>query len=539
MHVNMNHEQNRGIIIYIKESMAHATVQLNVEMFQEACIIEIMLKDNDILLFCCVYRSPTETVNSSENNEKLNLLLKSLSDNKKYTHKCIIGDFNFKSINWSNWSSSLNEESKEERFLNTIRDCYLHQNIEEPTRSRGDDEPSLIDLLFTDEATQISDLKYLAPLGKSDHCILSFKYICYSPDVNKCKRFLYNKANYEMMKNDLNNHDWKDCLSELKPIEDSWKEFKDILLNLRDGYVPKSKDTTPPEERKGEIPLKKSVRDLIKQKSKLHRRWISLRSARSSPQLISESRQKYNIVRNKVKNEVMREKRNYEKRICERSKDNPKVFWKHVRSKMKSKDLIAPLLANPNDGDSLKYTDSEKAEILQKQFISAFTHEPSGDLPPFPERCAQTLSTRITEEMVMKEINELDENKSIGPDEIHAKMLKELKEYIVTPLTAIMNKSLKQGSLPLDWKLAHITPIFKKGAKNLAINYRPVSLTSIVCKLMERVIKKQAVKHLLVNDLISPKQYGFVKGRSTTTQLLAYLDSCAEFVSKGQVVYTI
>ena len=134
-------------------------------------------------------------------------------------------------------------------------------------------------------------------------------------------------------------------------------------------------------------------------------------------------------MRNKVKNEVMREKRNYEKRICERSKDNPKVFWKHVRSKMKSKDLIAPLLANPNDGDSLKYTDSEKAEILQKQFISAFTHEPSGDPPPFPERCAHILSTRITEEMVMKEINELDENKSIGPDEIHAKMLKELKEY--------------------------------------------------------------------------------------------------------------
>ena len=49
-----------------------------------------------------------------------------------------------------------------------------------------------------------------------------------------------------MMKKDLNNHDWKDCLLEHKPIEDSWKEFKDILLNLRDGYVPKSKDTTPP-----------------------------------------------------------------------------------------------------------------------------------------------------------------------------------------------------------------------------------------------------------------------------------------------------
>ena len=107
----------------------------------------------------------------------------------------------------------------------------------------------------------------------------------------------------------------------------------------------------------------------------------------------------------------------------------------------------------------------------------------------------------------------------MGPDEIHVMMLKKL---IVTQITAIMNQSLKQGSLPLDWKLAHITPIFKKGTKNLAINYRPVSLTSIVCKLMEKIIKKQAVKHLLEYDLISPKQYEFVKGRSTTTQLLAY-----------------
>ena len=74
MHVNMNQEQNRGIIIYIKESMAHATVQLNLEMFQKACIIKIMLKDNNILLSCCIYRSPMETANSSENNEKLNLL---------------------------------------------------------------------------------------------------------------------------------------------------------------------------------------------------------------------------------------------------------------------------------------------------------------------------------------------------------------------------------------------------------------------------------------------------------------------------------
>ena len=86
-------------------------------------------------------------------------------------------------------------------------------------------------------------------------------------------------------------------------------------------------------------------------------------------------------MRNKVKNEVMREKRSYEKQILQRSKDNAKVFWKHVRSKMKLKDLIPH--PNPNDGDSSKYTDSEKADVLQKEFISAFTHRASGALSPF------------------------------------------------------------------------------------------------------------------------------------------------------------
>ena len=98
MHVNMNQEQNRGIIIYIKESMAHATVQLNLEMFQKACIIKIMLKDNNILLFCCIYRSPMETANSSENNEKLNLLWNLYSTTKSTRTNVLL------EILISNWS---------------------------------------------------------------------------------------------------------------------------------------------------------------------------------------------------------------------------------------------------------------------------------------------------------------------------------------------------------------------------------------------------------------------------------------------------
>lgn len=193
----------------------------------------------------------------------------------------------------------------------------------------------------------------------------------------------------------------------------------------------------------------------------------------------------------------------------------------------------------PNEEKSLKFSDKDKANILQKQFLSVFTNEPPGDLPHFPDRCPQQLKLELTQEMVIKEIEQLDETKSMGPDEIHPKMLKKLKDEISTPLTALMKKSLKQGVLPNDWKVAHITPIFKKGAKNLAVNYRPISLTSIVGKIMERIVKRQTMKHLSEHNLISSRQYGFINGRSTTTQLLTFLDNCAEAIAKNDVIDTI
>ena len=135
--------------------------------------------------------------------------------------------------------------------------------------------------------------------------------------------------------------------------------------------------------------------------------------------------------------------------------------------------------------------------------------------------------------MIQNEIKHLNHNKSFGPDGIHPKMLSSLSDYLSEPLAVIMNASLREGSLPKDWKEAHVIPIYKnKGAQNLAVNYRPVSLTSIVCKMMESMIRKHIMEHLLDQHLISDKQYGFVKNRSTVTQLLYYLDKCCE--SRGK-----
>eukprot|EP00111_Clytia_hemisphaerica_P006906 TCONS_00020010-protein len=96
---------------------------------------------------------------------------------------------------------------------------------------------------------------------------------------------------------------------------------------------------------------------------------------------------------------------------------------------------------------------------------------------------------------------------------------------------------VEEGNLPSDWKLAYVTPIYKnKGAHNLAINYRPVSLTSVVCKLMETMIRKHITEHLISEKLLSNKQYGFINKRSTVTQLISFIDMCCESTAKSEVV---
>ena len=115
----------------------------------------------------------------------------------------------------------------------------------------------------------------------------------------------------------------------------------------------------------------------------------------------------------------------------------------------------------------------------------------------------------------------------------------ELAESLSKPISLLLNRTMEEGDIPTEWKNANVSLIYKKGSKNKAENYRPVSLTSIICKIMESFIKKRVVAHLTSNNLLSSKQFGFISGRSTVTQLLRYLDKCIDTIVNGGVVDTI
>ena len=181
--------------------------------------------------------------------------------------------------------------------------------------------------------------------------------------------------------------------------------------------------------------------------------------------------------------------------------------------------------AETNLNDVLLTEDQDMARALNEFFTSVFTKEELENLPRLSPPSTELLnSIVVTEELVNKELDKLKPNKAAGADEIYPRILKECHSEVSNPLCLIFNKSLKESKVPSDWKKVSVTPIFKKGSKKEAGNYRLVSLTPIPGKLLESIIKKQMVRHLEENNLLLSSQHGFLYGRSCLTNLLEYLE---------------
>ena len=104
---------------------------------------------------------------------------------------------------------------------------------------------------------------------------------------------------------------------------------------------------------------------------------------------------------------------------------------------------------------------------------------------------------------------------------------------VAPAMATIFTKSLEEGDVPMDWKEANVTPIFKKGVKTRPGNYWPVSLASVACKIMESLIRDEVTHHLEANNLIKNTQHGFMKGQSCATNLLEFLEVATRVVDGG------
>ena len=197
----MQKNDERGVAIYIHKSMEANLVNVCSNP-RESIWLEIDLNNNDKLLIGCVYRSPS---NTKEQNNNFIEMMKEMTQ-LDYSHYLVMGDFFLPKINWNIWeSTSANLADIDNRFIEVLRDAFLWQHVNTATRNRHKENPSLLDLIITNEEGMISELEIMSPLGSSDHSCLHFHFNCYVQyKKTQVQRYLYDKGDYDTMKEEIN-----------------------------------------------------------------------------------------------------------------------------------------------------------------------------------------------------------------------------------------------------------------------------------------------------------------------------------------------
>ena len=503
-----------GVLIMVKESLnsgADSVQVLNTHSYDESIWCEINL-NNVKLLVGCIYRPPSSR---RDKNLVLNDLVNIAGNISNDSQILICGDFNYSSIDWVNNDINVNAPDHDARlFLDCINDCFLHQHVNVPTHNIDGPNPTQLDLIFTENPYSIEDLELLAPLGKSHHATLKFNLqIDGADDENDhaVYKYCYYSANYDVIRNKLNEIDWDEIFSN-KDANEMFNIFVDTSTDIIDRNVRKVKcgmSKPKPKWLTNEVKIQIDIKD---------KAWKRLKARRTPLRA-----EKYRQERNKTKIMVQLAKKVFDKKLCEDIKINPKHFWSYIRSKTRLKEKVCNL--KKSDG-TLTKTDEETANEFNKAFQKVFVTENSDDIPQLDcEYNGPNLEMiSVTEEDVCKTLKKLNCHKAAGPDGIPTIFLKECSSVLTKPITMIIVKSIEIGIVPVLWRLGKISTIFKKGSKTDPLNYRPISLTSTVGKVCETLIRNKIVEHLELNNILDKNQHGFRQKKSTVTNLLEYME---------------
>ncbi|WP_293138076.1 reverse transcriptase family protein, partial [Moritella sp.] len=504
-----------GVLIAARCDLDMTIDQINLKCQAEILSIELKNPNGQKIIVSTLYRVGTLGIS---NYTRVQSYLQKIAKRRGISNFTLIGDLNLSKTNWQNSESSCDLEQS---FIDMFSDLGLTQLINQPTHDKG----NTLDVVLTKFPCNVSNLKVLDKdyICKSDHYGINFELNSKAKRQKSIKREIYNfkKANWTKLNEDLSKINWHRLLH-TNNIEHGWNFFKQNLFENVNKHIPKIKiqsEFQPPW-------FDSETFELCREKERLRAQFKCDKSDASYMKFSKCRRDFKNLVKQKMNDN-----------FCDDS--NPdfinRKFWSYVK-KSNNTHRIPNSVCYKNCHRTCR---TDQAELFSQFFYDQFS-TPSTYATPVD--CNKLLSLEFHIVFDHNEICKLlcciNPNKAHGPDGIHGKILKNCAATLAKPLSILFDLSYKSGHIPEDWKLANVVPIHKKGSKNNVENYRPISLTSLIMKQFEKIIRSELMRKC--ENVINDSQHGFLPNKSCTTQMVRFTDSLAVSLNENyhiNVVY--
>ncbi len=472
-----------GVVIYVRNDLAVRQLPTSTATNDafSVCAAVIGRQPNQMLV-CAVYRAPR--ANSSDTKVLYDLLDKLIIN---YDNVIIAGDFNAPHVCW--FSSALPAAGGADRLLQFAAEHCLTQLIRTPTR--GD---ALLDLVFASPNLACTSVSELPPFDRCDHKaqLLSLPLL-YAPASKTVTSIDYDNLN--ILLSLLN---WQSIFAGCQTADEYADTFMDQLYSAIEASTMRR-----PHRRRS--PLPKHIVCLLRRKK---RAWLRAKH--------SGNYAGYDELRKTVKAAVRSFRRNQEERLVY-ARDK-RTFFAHVNQRTRNYDFMV----NITDGDNI-VSDQSAANLLGNEFAANFSSGANGNQKPTVSlEPHSSLLFNCSEAAVTTALRSCPNSRS-SPDNISYQLLKRVSQYIIRPLNIIFQHSLFEGVFPKAWKNAVVIPLYKGHGLDRMVpaSYRPISLCSCIGKILERIVLVQLQSHIQIHNVLHNSQHGFVRGRSTETNILS------------------
>ena len=489
-----------GGVICMLNSEFNATEITKSQFSPPSCDVLLMKLDKLNTILVIVYRPPSCT--SADTVQ----LWKAIEDILLLGYRTtILGDFNLPDINWlADPPTATTPVSLSLIELASAWD--MSQIVPKPTRN-----DNYLDIILTTSSCDYSNVFVHPPVSSSDHYLV----VCdlHLPQhIERNHSRVSSYIDYAALKNHLAAINWSSILVSTD-VNNLWDAFHSTLSAAMHAST---RSSTP-----RSIHIQHKIRALFLRKK---RRW---RQLKSRPNLSNKRR--FRVASSQLTAAIIRNRKSEEDAILGLS---ALKFYRYVSSKLQTHDKKIAL--KDSDGNFLLVS-SDICCALSEEFCKNFSSA-SNEL--FNQPIAATENSKFQIDLSMSAIKSIIHDLSssaAGPDGIPAMVYKHCSDILAPLLLKIYQHSMFQGLLPRAWKLAKIVPIYKsKGDRTAPSSYRPISLTCVASKILERLFVRSFNEFTTANDLLDPRQHGFNKGKSTVTNLLECNNHIYEYLNNNQ-----